>query len=172
VSEEPKHLVLCLLGTDHHPFARLVGWCDELAAARPDIEVLVQYGSSSAPSVASGVAFLDKQALTDSLAQAHVAITHGGPGLISDVRAAGLSPLVVARNPELGEHVDGHQMRFVAKVSQSGIVRSLDSQAEFSAEVESRLASERGNSVDPAEDERRVASSVARFAALVEPLRR
>jgi UDP-N-acetylglucosamine transferase subunit ALG13 len=172
MSEEPKPLVLCLLGTDHHPFDRLVEWCDDLAAARPDIEVLVQHGSSGGPAVASGVAFLDKQALTESLGRAHVAITHGGPGLISDVRTAGLSPLVVARNPKLGEHVDGHQMRFVARVAKSGIVRSLESQADFSAEVARRLATARGSSADPAEDALRVATSVARFAALVEPLRR
>src|SRR5262249_44971982 len=71
-----KPLVLCLVGTDHHPFDRLVGWCDSLAERRPDADVLVQYGSTAPPRVASGVAFLDKQELTASLAEAQVAITH------------------------------------------------------------------------------------------------
>jgi UDP-N-acetylglucosamine transferase subunit ALG13 len=164
--------VVCLLGTDHHPFPRLVGWCDTLAANRPDIEVIVQYGSSAPPQLATGVAFLDKQALTGHLDQAQVAVTHGGPGLISDVRNAGLEPLVVPRNPDLGEHVDGHQLRFVNRIATSGIVRALATETEFLAEVERQLDLPRGSSVDPAEDDRRVATTVARFAALVEPLRR
>jgi UDP-N-acetylglucosamine transferase subunit ALG13 len=170
--DEPKQLLLCLLGTDHHLFGRLVGWCDALASRRPDIDVLVQHGYSQGPAVADGVSFLDKQALTETLARAHVAITHGGPGLISDVRNAGLAPLVVARDPGLGEHVDGHQQRFVARVAASGIVRALSSQEELIDEVEKQLSQARGSSVDRAEDEQRVATAVARFAALVEPLRR
>jgi UDP-N-acetylglucosamine transferase subunit ALG13 len=165
-------LVLCLVGTDHHPFNRLVSWCDRLAEAHPGVEVLVQHGSTSGPSVATGKDFLDKQTLTDSLDRAHVAICHGGPGLISDVRSAGLHPLVIARDPSLGEHVDGHQMRFVARVSAGGIVRSIASYDELAESVAMMLATDRGSGMDAAQDHARVAASVARFANLVEPLRR
>lgn len=165
-------MVLCLVGTDHHPFLRMVSWCDALATKRPDIEVLVQHGSSPAPVVARGQDFLDKQTLNDALSRAHVAITHGGPGLISDVRAAGLAPLVVARDPALGEHVDGHQMRFVSRIATSGIVRAPGTESELIDEVERQLLHERGSSVDPVADAHRVATSVARFAELVEPLLR
>lgn len=165
-------LVLCLLGTDHHPFTRLVSWCDDLAAAHPDVEVLVQHGSTDAPVAAAGKDFLDKQALTEALDRAHVAICHGGPGLISDVRAAGLHPLVVARDPSRGEHVDGHQMRFVARVAASGIVTSVASYDELAANVATMLATARGTGTDVADDRARVAASVARFAGVVEPLRR
>jgi UDP-N-acetylglucosamine transferase subunit ALG13 len=172
VSEAPKPKVLCLVGTDHHPFQRLVSWCDVLAEKRPDVEVLVQYGHSSPPAVAVGLAFMDKRALIEGLATAHVAVTHGGPGLISDLRTAGLEPLVVPRDPDLGEHVDGHQQRFVSRIASSGIVRALATEDEFLDEVARQLGRPRGSSVDVAADEQRVATSVARFAALVEPLRR
>jgi UDP-N-acetylglucosamine transferase subunit ALG13 len=165
-------LVLCLLGTDHHPFARLVSWCDELAAAYPEVEVLVQHGSTDAPTKAAGKDFFDKQALTDALDRAHVAICHGGPGLIGDVRAAGLHPLVVARDPSRGEHVDGHQMRFVARIAASGIVTSVGSYDELADNVATMLATARGTGMDAADDRARVAASVARFANVVEPLRR
>jgi UDP-N-acetylglucosamine transferase subunit ALG13 len=165
-------LVVCLLGTDHHPFTRLVSWCDDLATANPDVEVFVQHGSTDPPTVATGKDFLDKQSLSDSLQRAHVAICHGGPGLISDVRSAGLHPLVVARDPTLGEHVDGHQMRFVARIAASGIVRSIASYEELAPSVASMLASARGSGMDAAQDRARVAASVARFANVVEPLRR
>jgi UDP-N-acetylglucosamine transferase subunit ALG13 len=172
VSEDPKPLVLCLVGTDHHPFPRLISWCDSLATKRPDIEVFVQHGRSLAPMVARAEGFLDKPMLSESLSRAHVAITHGGPGLISDIRAAGLAPLVVARNPDLGEHVDGHQMRFVSRIASIGIVRSLSTESELIDEVERQLSVARGGLVDPAADARRVATSVDRFSELVEPLLR
>jgi UDP-N-acetylglucosamine transferase subunit ALG13 len=165
-------LVLCLLGTDHHPFTRLVSWCDDLATARPDVDVLVQHGSTGGPCVATGKDFLDKQILTETLQRAQVAICHGGPGLISDVRSAGLHPLVVARDPGLGEHVDGHQMRFVARVAASGIVRSIATYDELANSVATMLASARGAGVDASEDQARVQASVDRFARVVEPLRR
>jgi UDP-N-acetylglucosamine transferase subunit ALG13 len=164
--------VLCLVGTDHHPFERLVSWCDELAAARPDLDVLVQHGSTRAPHTAAGREFLDKQTLAESLQRAHVAACHGGPGLISDVRGAGLLPLVVARDPSLGEHVDGHQLRFVARVAASGIVRRVESSTDFGDIVGELIAKPRGSGMDVAEDRARVAASVARFADAVEPLRR
>jgi UDP-N-acetylglucosamine transferase subunit ALG13 len=165
-------LVLCLLGTDHHPFSRLVSWCDALATANADVEVLVQHGSTPGPTAANGKDFLDKQDLTETLQRAHVAICHGGPGLISDVRAAGLRPLVVARDPSLGEHVDGHQMRFVARVAASGIVTSVSSYDELADHVSALLANPRGSGVDAAADHARVAATVDRFASVVEPLRR
>jgi UDP-N-acetylglucosamine transferase subunit ALG13 len=167
-----RPLVVCLVGTDHHPFTRLVTWCDALARAHPDVEVLVQHGSTAGPAVATGRDFLDKQALTDALQRAHVAICHGGPGLISDVRAAGLHPLVVARDPSLGEHVDGHQLRFTARVAASGIVDRISSYDDLAEQVAAMLANDRGTGMDAAEDQARVAASVARFADLVEPLRR
>jgi UDP-N-acetylglucosamine transferase subunit ALG13 len=165
-------LVLCLLGTDHHPFPRLVSWCDDLATAHPDVEVLVQHGSTPGPTAANGKDFLDKQTLTETLERAHVAICHGGPGLISDVRSAGLHPFVVARDPSLGEHVDGHQMRFVARVAASGVVTSISSYDDLAEQVSAMLASPRGSGVDAGEDHARVARSVGRFASVVEPLRR
>jgi UDP-N-acetylglucosamine transferase subunit ALG13 len=167
-----RPVVVCLLGTDHHPFDRLVAWCDELAALRPGLDVMVQHGGTAPPRVAVGRDFLDKQALTETLGRAHVAICHGGPGLISDVRSAGLLPLVVARDPGRGEHVDGHQMRFVARIAASGIVRSVDSAGELVDAVDELIASARGSGIDASEDRARIAASVTRFADAVEPLRR
>lgn len=162
--------VLCLLGTDHHPFARLVDWCDELAASRPDVDVLVQHGASAAPRVAAGVAYLGKDELARELNDAHVAITHGGPGLISDVRNAGLRPLVVARDPRLGEHVDAHQMRFTRRFAGTGSIVEIGLHSDFEDYVEKALAGDRGEGLDPDLEAARVQESVDRFAHLVDPL--
>jgi UDP-N-acetylglucosamine transferase subunit ALG13 len=46
---DPLH-VLVVLGTDHHPFDRLVQWIDEFAATQePDYRCLVQHGYTTAP---------------------------------------------------------------------------------------------------------------------------
>lgn len=165
-----RPLVLCLVGTDHHPFDRVVGWCDEIARERPDVRVLVQHGATAAPRVADGVPYLGKDELTGHLASAHVAICHGGPGLISDVRQAGLLPLVVARDPARGEHVDGHQQRFVARFAETGAVRSLDDLAELRGCVDELLAQPRGAGLDASAERERVDASVQRFGELVEEL--
>lgn len=167
-AQEPSALVVCFVGTDHHPFDRLVGWCDGLASDHPELTVLVQYGRSAAPRVAQAKDFLDKRELTDTLARAHCAITHGGPGLISEIRAAGLLPVAVSRDPALGEHVDGHQQRFVGRMSRSGLVVASAAEGELRAEVMRQLAQPRGAGIDVIDDQVRVRSSVARFASLVD----
>lgn len=118
-------LVLALVGTDHHPFDRLVDWADEVAVREPALHVLVQYGASRAPAVAEGVDFLRHDRLVELLHRASAVICHGGPGTIIDARDAGHVPLCVPRDPARGEHVDGHQQRFVALVGGAGTVQEV-----------------------------------------------
>jgi len=114
--------VVVVLGTDHHPFERLVRWADRWATRHPEHRVVVQHGHTRGPSTAEGVDFLDPQALSALLEQSDVAVTHGGPGTIMVARTEGRLPQVLARNPRLGEHVDGHQMRFARWAQDKGLV--------------------------------------------------
>jgi UDP-N-acetylglucosamine transferase subunit ALG13 len=136
-----KPLVVALAGTDHHPFDRLVEWVDAAAQRRPDVRFLVQHGSSTgAPRVAEGTQFLTHDALVTLLAEASVAICHGGPGTIMDAREAGHVPLCVPRDPALGEHVDRHQQRFATVVGRAGVVRHVTSVDSFHEELDQALA--------------------------------
>jgi UDP-N-acetylglucosamine transferase subunit ALG13 len=136
-----KPLVVALAGTDHHPFRRLVEWVDAAAERRPDVRFVVQHGSSTgAPRVAEGRQFLPHDALMALLAQASVAICHGGPGTIMDAREAGHVPLCVPRDPALGEHVDRHQQRFATVVGRAGVVRHVTSVESFHEELDRALA--------------------------------
>jgi UDP-N-acetylglucosamine transferase subunit ALG13 len=168
-ASRPPKRVVCLVGTDHHPFDRVVGWCDGLAA-RGDVEVLVQYGRSRPPSTAEGRDFLAKDELTAELARAHVAVTHGGPGLINDVQQAGLWPIVVPRNPALDEHVDQHQQRFSARLGAAGVVFVADEQDAFVREVNRQLAAPRDAGASAEDRAARVTASVQEFARLVDEL--
>lgn len=113
--------VLVIVGTDHHPFERMRQWADAWQDSHPDDEVVLQHGFTAAPVSARGVEMLAPADLTELLGTVDVAITHGGPGTISTVRAAGLVPIVVPRDPRLGEHVDDHQQRFATWAGERGL---------------------------------------------------
>lgn len=123
-------LVAVLLGTDHHPFHRLLRWVDETQGASP-YSWFVQYGFSTPPAGLAGCAMLGIRDLADLLGRADAVVTHGGPGLIMEARAAGHVPVVVPRDPQLHEHVDGHQQRFAARIGEDGLVRVVHRQADF-----------------------------------------
>lgn len=157
-----RPLVLAMVGTDHHPFDRMVDWADGLARTLDEVDVLVQHGATHAPAVATGREFLSRTELDALLGRASVVICHGGPGTITDARDAGHVPLCLARDPGLGEHVDGHQMRFVATVAAAGVVVCPHSAAELLATVRGWLDAVDTRPVASRGDDRAVATS--RFA--------
>ncbi len=133
-------LVFVMVGTDHHPFDRLVDWVDDAARRRPDTRFVVQHGDSKAPRVAEGHSFLPHQRIGELLAEAAGAVCHGGPGTIMDARDAGHVPICVPRDPALGEHVDGHQQRFAALVHRAGVVTRAETALDFRAALDEVLA--------------------------------
>ncbi|MGY2701909.1 MULTISPECIES: glycosyltransferase [unclassified Nocardioides] len=128
-------LVVALVGTDHHPFDRLVGWIDDAAARHGDVRFVVQHGVTRAPSRAEGHDFLARGVLDGLLEEATAVVCHGGPALVMDAREAGHVPLCVPRDPVLGEHVDDHQQRFAELVGRVGVVVDIRSQAAFESEL-------------------------------------
>lgn len=117
----PRPLVAVLLGTDHHPFDRLVQWVAE-ASRRDDRRWFVQHGSTALPPGLEGAPMLGVDELADLLDRADAVVTHGGPGLIMEARAHGHRPVVVPRESLLGEHVDGHQLLFATRLDRAGLV--------------------------------------------------
>lgn len=135
-------MVAVLLGTDHHPFHRLLHWVSE-AARSGDIRWLVQHGSTPIPPDLDGARIWDADQLAEVLGRADAVVTHGGPGLIMEARAAGHLPVVVPRDPALKEHVDQHQQRFAGRLEAAGMVRVAHDQAEFTSAVQATLAAGR-----------------------------
>jgi UDP-N-acetylglucosamine transferase subunit ALG13 len=133
-------LVVALTGTDHHPFERLVSWIDAAAVRRSDVRFVVQHGLSTAPRVAEGHRFIVHHDLLWLLSRASAVVCHGGPGLITEAREAGHVPLCVPRDPQLKEHVDGHQQRFASVAAREGLVRTVVSQEAFDDELDETLA--------------------------------
>ena len=104
--------VVVSVGTDHHRFDRLVQWVDRWAANHRDIDVLIQRGTSARPDTARSVDMMGYDDLMAAMRAATVVVVQGGPAGIVDARSCGHRPIVVPRRPDLGEHVDGHQVTF------------------------------------------------------------
>ena len=130
--------VFVTVGTDHHPFDRVVEWSDRLASR--GIDVVVQYGTSCRPVVATGRDYLPIDELESLMRGAAVVVTHGGPATIMQVRDLGTMPIVVARDPARNEHVDGHQMRFAARLHSIGSVVAVQDFETLEGAIDRALA--------------------------------
>jgi UDP-N-acetylglucosamine transferase subunit ALG13 len=156
-------LVFVSVGTDHHPFDRLVQWVD---AWLPDgVQCVVQHGTSAPPRRAEGVAYLDHGALTSLLDEAAVVVCHGGPTTITESRRHGHRPIVVPRSPALGEHVDDHQLRFCARMEAKGLISTAVDEDAFRTLLDRVLEVPDDFAVVAHGGD--VAESVARFGDLV-----
>ncbi|MFV0257214.1 MAG: glycosyltransferase [Acidimicrobiales bacterium] len=135
-----RPLVVASVGTDHHPFDRMVGWMDEWAAEHPDVEVLIQRGTAAETTVATSVPLIPHAELCLRFSSAVAVVTHGGPSTVMDARAMGRLPIVMPRRPERGEHVDEHQIRFAAHLERHGLARVANDRKRLEAELAAALA--------------------------------
>ena len=124
--------VLATVGSDHHRFDRLVDWLDDWASLRPDVDVFIQYGTSKHPNSPSAP-YVSHDELAALMRRADVIVTQGGPMSIVEARDAGRIPVVVARDPMLGEHVDGHQLAFCRRLNDDGLIYAANGATEFRA---------------------------------------
>jgi UDP-N-acetylglucosamine transferase subunit ALG13 len=115
-------LLLVTVGTDHHPFDRLVRWAQAWLDGHPGrLRCLMQTGTSAPPTGgAEWRAYLEFDALQQAMAAAAAVVGHGGPGTILGARHQGAVPIVVPRQHRLGEHVDDHQVAFSRRLAASG----------------------------------------------------
>ena len=118
--------VVVSVGTDHHPFERMLDWF-ELAADRLELDILVQRGATADRSTIETVDYLSADELLQLMRSADAVVCHGGPGTISLAKRSGHRPIVIARDPTLGEHVDDHQQRYIAKLAVEGSIDSVGS---------------------------------------------
>jgi len=108
-------MILVTLGTHPQPMDRLVGWVDGLIAdGTVDAATIQAAAFGRRPEHARAIDIVGVDELAALMDAAARIVTHGGPGSILQVLARGRRPIVVPRDPSLGEHVDDHQQRFVA----------------------------------------------------------
>lgn len=156
--------VVASVGTDHHPFGRLLDWLS-LAQQRLDVEVFAQRGATPVRDDVSSVDFLPADELDELLRTADTVVCHAGPGTISAARSFGHRPIVVPRDPSFGEIVDDHQIRYAERLAANDMVDVATSSAELV-----RLLAEPRVSTGCSLDDSKVEASVERFAELADLL--
>lgn len=140
--------VVVTLGTDHHPFARLVGWVDAWAGAHPERTCVVQHGTAPPPVHAEGHAVLDPAVIPDLMGRARVVLGHAGPGTVLDARAAGRLPVVVPRLAARGEVVDDHQVTFGRWMAARGRALCVEDEAALHRHLDAAMADPSAYAVD------------------------
>jgi UDP-N-acetylglucosamine transferase subunit ALG13 len=168
-------LLLVTVGTDHHPFDRLVrwvdGWLGTAGGRAAGLRCLMQTGTSAPPGDAGAAhwqAYLEFEALQAAMRDAAAVVCHGGPGTILGARHMGAVPIVVPRQHRLGEHVDDHQVAFSRRLAAEGSVFLAETEADLHGLLD-RLAAEPAAFRAPAEH-RGTAAAVRAFERLVDDL--
>jgi UDP-N-acetylglucosamine transferase subunit ALG13 len=161
--------VFVTVGTDHHPFDRLVGWIDEWASGRRDgAEVFVQFGTSTPPKAASGSDYVGHDEMEDRIDSAAAIVCHGGPGTIVDCLRSGTKPIVVPRRHALGEHVDDHQVRFARRLEAAGYIHVADGPEKLAQLLDRALSGSEDFVARPTAD--KIQATVARFGEVTAEL--
>jgi UDP-N-acetylglucosamine transferase subunit ALG13 len=174
VTPQGGPLLLVTVGTDHHPFDRLVrwvdGWLDSPGGRAAGLRCLMQTGTSAAPAApaARWQAYLEFEALQAAMRDAAAVVCHGGPGTILGARHMGAMPIVVPRQHRLGEHVDDHQVAFARRLAAEGSVYLAEAEADLHRLLD-RVAAEPAAFRAPAE-QRGTATAVRAFERLVDDL--
>jgi UDP-N-acetylglucosamine transferase subunit ALG13 len=164
-------LLLVTVGTDHHPFDRLVGWAGAWLAANPGrLRCLMQTGTSTPPAdPAAWRAYLEYDELQATMAEAAAVVCHGGPGTILGARHRGAVPIVVPRQHRLGEHVDDHQVAFARRLAaEGGEIHLAETEAELHRLLDRVVAEPAAFRADAGD--RATAGAVREFERLVDGL--
>lgn len=134
--------VLVVVGTDFHPFDRLITWTNEWLGSRQEMagRCFVQSGTASVSPACDGSQFLEVGELCSLFDAADVIISHGGPATIFEAWARGRRPIVVPRLARHREHVDDHQSDFCEKVSELGRISVARTLADFIKLVDEAVA--------------------------------
>lgn len=160
--------VVVTVGTDHHRFDRLIGWVDRWAAEHPDVAVLVQHGTATAPEHAASVVMLGYDDLVAAMRAASVVVAQGGPATIMDARSVGHRPVVVPRIGRLDEVVDDHQITFARWMDRRELVWLAEDEPTLCRHLDAALADP--NRVRIAPDGAASNETIEAFRTAVAPL--
>ncbi|MCJ7681308.1 MAG: multidrug MFS transporter [Candidatus Aminicenantes bacterium] len=130
-------MIFVTVGTDHHPFDRLIQAVDALAEkGGAGEEVFVQTGSSTvSPRFCASQPFLPFDDLMARIEQASMIICHGGPGSIMPAVYLKKVPVVWPREKKYREVVDDHQLDFSARLADKGLILRVTSADELKTAV-------------------------------------
>ncbi|MGI8576927.1 MAG: glycosyltransferase [Nocardioidaceae bacterium] len=164
--------VLVTVGSDHHPFDRLIGWVDEWLAQRhgKDVSCVLQHGTARPPRHGIPYGYLPHDELQQLLGAADVVVTQGGPmGIIESYRR-GVKPIAVPRRTTLGEVVDDHQVDFCRHMASSDKLVLAEDAAALHTALDAAVSDPGTFRVEPGALAGEVDETVRRFDLLASAL--
>jgi UDP-N-acetylglucosamine transferase subunit ALG13 len=161
--------VVVTVGTDHHPFDRVIHWVNRWLERNPEQTegFFVQSGTSAVTPQCRSSKFLDTRLLDELLDGAQILVCHGGPASIADAWQRGHLPIVVPRLRRLHEHVDDHQLDFCTRVAALGRARLAETEDQFAVFLQDGAGQIPAAAADP---DAGAEAATARFAVLVDEL--
>jgi UDP-N-acetylglucosamine transferase subunit ALG13 len=165
--ERPPMRVFVSVGTDHHPFDRLVEWAERWAQDHPGDHVVVQHGTTRPPTHGEFEQLYRRDDMRAQLERADAVVISCGPGGVMDVRASGRLPIIVARRNDLGEHVDDHQQSFARHLSDTGLALCVEDEQGFRRALDDTRAHPARFRVEP---DRSTPAGIARIGELIDGL--
>lgn len=165
---DARPIVLVTVGTDHHRFDRLIGWIDAWGDDHPEVDLLVQHGTATAPRNGEAVAMLGYDELVAAMRTAAVVVAQGGPATIMDARSVGQRPIVVPRRAAHHEVVDDHQVAFTAWMAGKDLIWAAEDEQDLRRELDAALADPTRVQIPP--DDGAAPETIAAYAAVVDPL--
>ena len=148
-------MIFVTVGTHEQPFNRLLREVDRLAAEEGLPQpVFCQTGYSSYRPAVRSVSMLPYAEMQEYLSSADVVVSHGGPGSILPVLAAGKPLVLVPRQRRFHEHVDDHQVAFCRRLSRERdlpLVLDIDALAGAIGEAPGRAVASQGPRSDPSQ---------------------
>lgn len=167
-------MILVTVGTDHHPFDRLIKAVDKIKSLGwLQDEVQIQSGPSRLkPGFCQVHDFLSFEELMKKIEKARIVITHGGPGSIMPVLYRQKIPIVMAREKRYGEAVDDHQMAFVKKLEKKRLVLRVENIRDLEEKIRNYdiYLKEKPSSDIAAEQKERLARFVEKLEDLCQDL--
>ena len=123
--DRPLRLFVTLGTIAPYRFDRLVDRV--VALLEPNDQVMWQLGSTVRDDL-PGTCFLTMthDQYLEAASTSDAVISHSGVGTILDLLEAGVSPVVVPRRKEFGEHVDDHQEQVASALASLGLVTSVE----------------------------------------------
>jgi len=170
----PEFSVLVTVGSDHHPFDRLIRWVDGWLGAQDDrdlrVQAVLQFGTARPPSHGEARPFLPHGELISYMQSSSVVVMQGGPMGILEARAQGHVPVVVPRIRALHEVVDDHQRAFCEALRSTGDLHLAETEADLRTLLDLALTAPEAFRAPPRDTAGEISRSVAAFAGIADGL--
>jgi UDP-N-acetylglucosamine transferase subunit ALG13 len=113
-------MIFVTAGTERFPFDRLIRAADELQESLNGEPVFMQTGSSMYMPSCPHERFLSYPEFSEKIREARIVISHAGAGTLLMCAELGKVPVMLARQGQLGEHVDDHQQMLAERMVDQG----------------------------------------------------